>query len=147
MLHRHVRFAGAVGQDELPGWYERADAFCLPTLAEGLGVVLLEAMAAGLPVVSTRVMGVPEVVDDEATGLLVSPGRVDELADALERLAASPDLCERLGRHGRMRVDTEFALDAATTRLIELFETTVPGISIGLSPPAPEGREPAAAAA
>jgi glycosyltransferase involved in cell wall biosynthesis len=90
---------------------------------------------------------VPEVVDDEATGLLVSPGRVDELADALERLAASPDLCERLGRHGRMRVDTEFALDAATTRLIELFETTLPGMSIGLSPPAPDGRAPAAAAA
>ena len=147
MLHRQVRFAGAVGQDELPDWYARADAFCLPTLAEGLGVVLLEAMAAGLPVVSTRVMGVPEVVEDEATGLLVSPGRVDELADALERLAASPELCERLGRHGRLRVDTEFALDAATSRLIELFETTVPGISIGLSPPAPDGRATAAAAA
>ena len=147
MLHRQVRFAGAVGQDELPDWYAQADAFCLPTLAEGLGVVLLEAMAAGRPVVSTRVMGVPEVVEDEATGLLVSPGRVDELADALERLAASPDLCERLGRHGRLRVDTEFALDAATTRLIELFETTVPGISIGLSPSAPDGRATAAAAA
>jgi len=147
MLHRHVRFAGAVGQDELPQWYAQADAFCLPTLAEGLGVVLLEAMAAELPVVSTRVMGVPEVVEDEATGLLVSPGRVDELADALERLAASPDLCERLGRHGRMRVDTEFALDAATSRLIELFETTVPGISMGLSPPAQQERAQAAAAA
>jgi glycosyltransferase involved in cell wall biosynthesis len=147
MLQRQVRFAGAVGQDELPVWYERADAFCLPTLAEGLGVVLLEAMAAGLPVVSTRVMGVPEVVGDEATGLLVSPGRADQLADALERLAASPELCERLGRHGRMRVDNEFSLDAATTRLIELFERTVPGISTGLSPPAPEEREPAAAAA
>jgi colanic acid/amylovoran biosynthesis glycosyltransferase len=147
MLQRHVRFAGAVGQDELPAWYAQANAFCLPTLAEGLGVVLLEAMAAGLPVVSTRVMGVPEVVEDGATGLLVSPGRVDELADALERLAASPDLCERMGRHGRVRVDTEFALDAATTRLIELFETTVPGISTGLSPAAQEERAPAAAAA
>jgi colanic acid/amylovoran biosynthesis glycosyltransferase len=147
LLHRQVRFAGAVGQDELPEWYARADAFCLPTLAEGLGVVLLEAMASGLPVVSTRVMGVPEVVEDGATGLLVSPGRVDELADALERLAASPELCERLGRHGRMRVDTEFALDAATTRLIELFETSLPGISTGLSPPAQKERAPAAAAA
>jgi colanic acid/amylovoran biosynthesis glycosyltransferase len=147
LLQRQVRFVGAVGQDELPEWYAQADAFCLPTLAEGLGVVLLEAMASGLPVVSTRVMGVPEVVEDGATGLLVSPGRVDELADALERLAASPELCERLGRHGRIRVDTEFALDAATTRLIELFETTVPGISTGLSPPAQEERAPAAAAA
>jgi glycosyltransferase involved in cell wall biosynthesis len=77
----------------------------------------------------------------------VSPGRADQLADALERLAASPELCERLGRHGRVRVDSEFSLDGATTRLIELFETTVPGISTGLSPPARREREPAAAAA
>ena len=142
-----VRFAGAVGQDELPRWYERADAFCLPTLAEGLGVVLLEAMAAGLPVVSTRVMGVPEVVEEESTGLLVAPGRADELADALERLAASPELRERMGRHGRLRVEREFDLDAAAARLADLFERTVPGTTTGLSPPAHEEREPAAAVA
>jgi glycosyltransferase involved in cell wall biosynthesis len=136
-----------VGQDELPRWYERADAFCLPTLAEGLGVVLMEAMAAGLPVVSTRVMGVPEVVEEEATGLLVSPGRADQLADALERLAASPELRERLGRHGRLRVEREFDLDAAAARLAELFERTVPGTTTGLSPPALDERQAPAAAA
>ena len=81
-----VRFAGAVGRDELAAFYAAADAFCLPTFAEGLGVVLLEAMASGLPVVSTQVMGVPEAVEDGETGLLVSPGRADLLADALARL-------------------------------------------------------------
>jgi colanic acid/amylovoran biosynthesis glycosyltransferase len=146
-LERQVRFAGAVGQDELPRWYERADAFCLPTLAEGLGVVLMEAMAAGLPVVSTRVMGVPEVVEDGSTGLLVAPGRADELADALERLAASRELRERLGRHGRLRVEREFDVDAAAARLADLFERTVPGTTTGLPPPAHDEREPAAAAA
>ncbi len=63
-------------------------------------MVLMEAMAAELPVVSTRVMGVPEVVEDGACGLLVAPGRPDGLADALERLAASPELRHE---HGQAR--------------------------------------------
>ena len=142
-----VRFAGAIGQDDLPTWYASADVFCLPTFAEGLGVVLMEAMAAGLPVVSTRVMGVPEVVEDGDCGLLVPPGRADELAAALDRLAASPELRERMGRRGRVRVEREFALDAAAARLAELFDQTLPGTTNGLLPPAPEGRTTAAAAA
>src|SRR5690242_19421752 len=107
-LRLDVRFAGAVGQDELRAFYEDAQLFCLPTFAEGLGVVLLEAMACGLPVVSSLVMGVPEVVDDGETGLLVRPGRPDLLAEAIERLAAAPELRERMGRAGRRRVVEEF---------------------------------------
>jgi colanic acid/amylovoran biosynthesis glycosyltransferase len=146
-LHVPVRFAGAVGQDDLPTWYSSADVFCLPTFAEGLGVVLMEAMAAGLPVVSTRVMGVPEVVEDGDSGLLVSPGRPDELAAALDRLAASSDLRERMGRRGRVRVEREFGLAAAAARLAELFDQTLAVTTNGLSPPAPDGRTTAAAAA
>jgi colanic acid/amylovoran biosynthesis glycosyltransferase len=146
-VRERVRFAGAIGQDALPGLYERADLFCLPTLAEGLGVVLLEAMAAGLPVVSTRVMGVPEVVDDGVTGLLVAPGRADTLAAALARLAGDPDLRARMGDAGRARVAREFDLSAAAERLEELFERTVLSKTTGLSPPAPSEREPEPAAA
>jgi glycosyltransferase involved in cell wall biosynthesis len=104
-LRLDVRFAGAVGQDELAAFYEDAEVFCLPTFAEGLGVVLLEAMAAGLPVVSSLVMGVPEVVEDGETGLLVLPGRADLLAEALARLAESEELRERLGSAGRRWVE------------------------------------------
>jgi glycosyltransferase involved in cell wall biosynthesis len=110
-LRLDVRFAGAVGQDELGAFYEDAQLFCLPTFAEGLGVVLLEAMACGLPVVSSLVMGVPEVVDDGETGLLVRPGRPDLLAEAIERLAAAPELRERMGRAGRRRVVEEFDVE------------------------------------
>jgi glycosyltransferase involved in cell wall biosynthesis len=107
-LRLDVRFAGAVGQDELRAYYEAAQLFCLPTFAEGLGVVLLEAMASGLPVVSTLVMGVPEVVEDGETGLLVRPGRPDLLADAIRRLAGAPELRERMGSAGRRWVLEEF---------------------------------------
>jgi colanic acid/amylovoran biosynthesis glycosyltransferase len=75
-----VEFTGAVGQDRIRELYAAADVFCLPSFAEGVPVVLMEAMASGLPVVTTRVMGIPELVDE----VLVPPGRSDALADALE---------------------------------------------------------------
>jgi colanic acid/amylovoran biosynthesis glycosyltransferase len=143
-LRLDVRFAGAVGQDELPAYYEDAEVFCLPTFAEGLGVVLLEAMAAGLPVVSSLVMGVPEVIEDGETGLLVLPGRADLLADALARLAESGELRERFGSAGRRWVTDEFGIERATARLAGLLDNRV----FGDFPVAPsESREPEPAAA
>jgi colanic acid/amylovoran biosynthesis glycosyltransferase len=109
-LRLDVRFAGAVGQDELAAYYLDAQVFCLPTFAEGLGVVLIEAMGHGLPVVSTRVMGVPEVVDEGETGLLVLPGRADELADAIAHLEA-PAERQRMALAARDRAATHFSLD------------------------------------
>lgn len=145
-LRLDVRLAGAVGQDELGAFYEDAELFCLPTFAEGLGVVLLEAMAAGLPVVSSLVMGVPEVVEDGKTGLLVLPGRADLLAEALARLAESGELRERLGRAGRRWVEDEFGIERASSQLARLLEETVFG-GVSVAREAAEEREPAAAAA
>ena len=85
-----VSFTGAVGQDDMAGYYAKADVFCLPSLAEGLPVVLMEAMATGRPVVATRIMGIPELVEEGASGFLVAPGDIDELAGALGELAGFP---------------------------------------------------------
>lgn len=125
-LRLDVRFAGAVGQDELRAFYDDAQLFCLPTFAEGLGVVLLEAMACGLPVVSTQVMGVPEVVDDGETGLLVGAGRADLLADALARLATQPELRERMGRAGRRRVVEQFDVERQAESVAALLGAARP---------------------
>jgi glycosyltransferase involved in cell wall biosynthesis len=109
-----VRFAGAVGQDRIRERYAAADVFCLPSFAEGIPVVLMEAMATGLPVITTHIMGVPELVVDGETGLLVMPGRADALAAAIERLADDRDLRRRLGEAGRRHVQAAFELtDAA----------------------------------
>jgi glycosyltransferase involved in cell wall biosynthesis len=145
-LRLDVRLAGAVGQDELGAYYEEAQVFCLPTFAEGLGVVLLEAMAAGLPVVSSLVMGVPEVVEDGESGLLVAPGRPDLLAEAIERLADSGELRGRLGRAGRRSALDEFGVEPAAQALAELFDDRVFGEQ-ELGPRERPEREPAAVAA
>jgi colanic acid/amylovoran biosynthesis glycosyltransferase len=142
-----VSFAGAVGQEQLAAHYEDAQLFCLPTLAEGLGVVLLEAMAHGLAVVSTRVMGVPEVVDDGRTGLLVLPGRADLLADAIARLGRAPDLRERMGVAGRRRVVEEFGLERQGAAVARLLGHAIAGAEGERAGKEPAGPETAAAAA
>jgi glycosyltransferase involved in cell wall biosynthesis len=116
-----VELAGAVGQDEIRSHYAAADAFCLPSFAEGVPVVLMEAMAMRLPVVTTRVMGIAELVDEGESGLLVRPGRSDELAAALAKLARDPDLRERLGRRGREKVVAEFDVRRSGEQLAEIF--------------------------
>ena len=120
-LGARVQFAGAVGQDRIVELYRSADVFCLPSFAEGVPVVLMEAMACELPVVTTRIMGIPELVEDGRTGLLVAPGRADALAEALGRLAADAGLRESLGRAGRDKVVREYALDVQVRRLGALY--------------------------
>ncbi|MGP8208338.1 MAG: glycosyltransferase [Acidimicrobiales bacterium] len=117
-----VSFAGAVGQDDMAGYYARADVFCLPSFAEGLPVVLMEAMATGRPVVATRIMGVPELVEEGVSGFLVAPGSVDELAGALRQLAVSPDLRQSFGRAGRLKVEKSFDAVRCAGQVAEVFD-------------------------
>jgi colanic acid/amylovoran biosynthesis glycosyltransferase len=114
-------FPGAVGQDDIHAMYAGASIFCLPSFAEGVPGVLMEAMAMELPVVTTRITGIAELVDDDHNGLLVSPGRPDELADALERLLVDPALRREMGSHAREKVLREFNTDVSTRLLRELF--------------------------
>lgn len=116
-----VHWAGAVGQDEIPRHYAEADVFCLPSFAEGVPTVLMEAMLSETAVVSTRIAGVAELVDDGKSGLLVAPGRADLLAVAIERLLLDPSLRRRLGVAGRGKVEAEFDAARSTRRLAGLF--------------------------
>jgi colanic acid/amylovoran biosynthesis glycosyltransferase len=117
-----VTFHGRVGHDDITRHYAAADVFCLPSFAEGVPVVLMEAMAMELPVVATDVMGVRELVEDGATGLLVRPGRADLLADAIARLAGDADLRRRLGAAGRQTVLREFDVRQAAEQIHKVFE-------------------------
>jgi glycosyltransferase involved in cell wall biosynthesis len=98
------------------------DVFVLPSRGENLPIAILEAMAAALPVVATRVGGVPEVVADAETGLLVEPEDVDGLAGALDRLARDAALRERLGRAGAARIAARFDARTVARRMVALYE-------------------------
>jgi glycosyltransferase involved in cell wall biosynthesis len=115
-----VTFTGGLGHDDVREQYRRTDIFCLPSFAEGQPVVLMEAMAAGLPVVSTRIAGTSELVEDGLSGFLVHPGRADELEDALARLASDADLRRRFGEHGRAKVVRDHDRSANASKLAEL---------------------------
>ncbi|MCU1373659.1 MAG: glycosyltransferase family 4 protein [Actinomycetia bacterium] len=131
-----VTFTGSVGQDDIRRHYDAADVFCLPSFAEGVPVVLMEAMASGLPVVTTRITGVPELVEHGTSGVLVPPGRADALADALAELAADAARRNALGVAGRRMVEAEFEVTASARLLAEHLAEVVGQASDTTSAPA-----------
>lgn len=117
-LRKHVTFTGFSSAVEtlLPG----ADVFVLPSLHEGLGIAAMEAMAAELPVIASRVGGLPEIVVDGETGLLVPAGDATALADAIRRVAADPTWARLAGQRGCARVRAHFT-SAAMVEAIEAY--------------------------
>ena len=85
-------------------------------------MVLMEAMATGRPVVATRIMGVPELVEEGVSGFLVTPGNAGELAEALGKLAGSPALRERMGQAGRRKVEESFDAVRCAGQVGEVFD-------------------------
>ena len=116
-------FAGVVGQGQILAYYNQADVFVLPSFAEGLPVVLMEAMSAGLPCVSTRIAGIPELIEDGTNGVLTSAADSKGLADRLETLLSDPDLRVRLGERARETVELRYTLERSCRRMAELFRT------------------------
>ena len=115
-----VRFLGE--QRQVADVLAALDVFVLPSRAEGLGVAILEAMAMALPVVASRVGGIPDAVIDRDTGLLVPPEDTGALAAAIDRLVADEDERRRLGERGRARVLAEFSLARSAERYEALYE-------------------------
>jgi colanic acid/amylovoran biosynthesis glycosyltransferase len=123
-LAGQVRLLGSQNQSTVREEILKARAFVLPSFAEGLPVVFMEALALGRPVLSTFVAGIPELVVDNVCGWLVPAGSVTRLADALERvLAASPAELATMGRAGRERVARMHIVDREAVRLARLFQS------------------------
>lgn len=109
-------------RDDVPALLAECDLFALSSLAEGMPLTVLEAMASGLPVVSTNVGGVCEVVSDGVAGTLVAPGDSAALAGALRRYVEDQALRVQHGRAGRTRVETQFSLAAMLSAYIALYD-------------------------
>lgn len=117
-----IELLGWQGWNTLPPLYRQADVFVMPSRENGMPAALLEAMAAGLPVVSTSVTGAGEAVQDGKTGLLVPPGDSDALADALTRAMVDPTCWEPLGRAGRARIESYYSWTNVAEKWVDVIE-------------------------
>ena len=116
-----VIFEGAVNQDRIRTIYATADVFCLPSFAEGLPVVLMEAMSMQIPCVSTSIAGIPELIRNEMDGLLVPAADLEALVGALARLMDDGALRNRLARAGRARILEHYDLGRNVEALAGIF--------------------------
>ncbi len=128
-----VKFHGARLQDDVLDAYHKATLVVLASVVtddgdrDGIPNVLVEAMACGVPVVSTRISGIPELIEDGVDGLLVEPGDPVALALAIERVLTDGDLAARLGGAGRRKVEVQFDLSVNSRRLVDLFTESISG--------------------
>jgi len=127
-LRDDVEFTGAdITQEDLPNFMYGGDVFCLPCVwasdndVDGLPQMLMEAMACGLPAISTRLVGIPDLVIDGKTGLLVDPNNVEQLADAIQRLDRDPALARQLVLNAHRHLLEQFDLADCLDPLIDLF--------------------------
>lgn len=113
-------FTGFLDGDDLAAAYASGDVFAFPSDSETLGFAALEAMAAGVPVVAARAGGIPHVVDDGRTGILVEPGSAEALAAGIRRISRDADLAERLTTAGRQEAE-RWSWTASAERLVEFY--------------------------
>jgi glycosyltransferase involved in cell wall biosynthesis len=119
LTEREVNFLGHVSEEDLPLVYCGARLFVFPSLYEGFGLPLVEAMASGVPIVASNALPMPEILEDAA--ILVSPRNPQEFADAIGRVAQDCDLRRTLGARGLRRA-SHFRWDAAASQTLQLFE-------------------------
>jgi glycosyltransferase involved in cell wall biosynthesis len=116
-----VSFLGAFAPNRIASFLEQSSIFVLPSLAECFPIVVLEAMASGLPVVATMVGGVPEVMVDGETGFLTSPNDPESLAEKLATLIGDEMLRKEMGRKGRRRAESLFSTERTTRMIFDIY--------------------------
>ena len=120
-IENSVKLVGFVPESELTHYYANCDLFVLHSLYEAFGIVLLEAMACGKPVVATKCGGIPEVVINEKTGLLSPPRKANELARACIKILQSPEMKQKMGQNGLNRVLKRFSWDSLVKKYLNAY--------------------------
>ncbi len=120
-----VTLSGPVNQDRIREHYQRADCFAMASFAEGVPVVLMEAMSMQIPCVTSHITGIPELITHEQNGLLTPPSNVAGLVEQLDRLIADPALARRLGEAARTQVQMHYDLQGNVAKLAAIFAERV----------------------
>lgn len=121
----HARLVGSVPNSEMPSYFAAADVVVIPSLMEATSIAGLEAMASGKPLVGTRVGGIPAIIGDGVTGLLVEPASSSALGDALVTLLQDGTRRKAMGQAARARVLQNFSWEAIARRTLEVYESVV----------------------
>lgn len=130
LASNEIEFVGWVNRDEIASYYAQADVFVGPSIEsdtgwkEALGVVFLEASAAGLPIIATRTGGIVDIVKDKETGFLIKPRSSSEIYDKLIELQQNPELRHRLGKNAQSYVRKNFSWESVAKRYNKLFQNT-----------------------
>ena len=133
-IKSYIKFLGAVEQNEVLKLYKQSHIFILPSITasngdqEGIPVVLMEAQATGLPIISTYHTGIPEVVVDGKSGFLVPEKDVDALAEKLEYLIEHPEIWPDMGRYGRKFVEEKYDIKKLNQKLVDIYQNLIRGI-------------------
>ncbi|MCX6829226.1 MAG: glycosyltransferase [candidate division Zixibacteria bacterium] len=122
LLDDRVKFVGYIENDQVPSILAEHDIMVMPSLAESFGVAALEGAAVGLPVIASDVGGIPEVVEDGETGILVRPGDPESLAEAIMKLASDVELRKRMGKAGKEMVGRKYRWQASIDQMVQLYE-------------------------
>jgi len=126
-ISHNVDYLGWLQPDERDILLGMADIVVLPSYGEGMPMTILEAMSFGIPVVSTRVGGVPDIVIDGETGFLIEPGNLEQLHDKLSILVRDHALRRKLGANGRRVIEERHTIDGATKRIETIYESLITG--------------------
>lgn len=131
-LKEHVTFLGTLNHEDLIAYFHSADVFVLPSInkngkTEALGVVLLEAMASGCPVIGSKVGGIPDIIIDGETGFLVPEQRPDILAEKIIQIFSDTTLQEKFRRNGLVRIEELFSWDIISKKFLEVYCAVLDG--------------------
>jgi glycosyltransferase involved in cell wall biosynthesis len=122
-IEDNVKLLGFVPDKELPELYNLSDVFVLPSLySESFGITLLEAMASGKPIVASKVGGIPEVVENGWTGILVRRGNEKDLADAIIKILTDHSLAETLASNARKLVEEKYSWSIVTEEIESVYK-------------------------
>jgi len=120
-IESSIHFLGWLSGDEMAKTFQRTDVFCLPSFNEGVPVALLEAMGYGLPVVCTPVGGIPDVIEDNINGVFVSPGDVDEIANAIIKILTDADFRIKIGLAAMQTINNCHSVDVVCNELEKMY--------------------------
>lgn len=120
-LENQVHFLGNISQNELPQYLWASDVFCRPSLSEGLGIAFLEALAAGVPVVATKVGGIPDFLQDRETGLFCAVNNPQDIANKIKEILDDQELRNKLVTNGKKLVEKKYSWDIIAEQIKNIF--------------------------